>query len=126
MISMFELHVWVSLRGSSQHRKMRCVLGLALLALATSRGIQLAPVEQKADRQLLPRLPRNPPLPQLPQLPRLRELQERVRKVIEAPRTVTQPLADSLQPTPMPTPEPTLKLRPKPTPALTLTPTLSG
>ena len=80
-----------SLRGSSQHRKMRCVFGLALLALATSRGIQLAPVEQKTDRQLLPRLPRLPPLPQLPQLPRLRELQERVRKVSDSALTVTQP-----------------------------------
>ena len=107
-----------SLRGSSQHRKMRCVFGLALLALATSRGIQLAPVEQKTERQLLPRLPRLPPLPQLPQLPRLQALQERVRKVIEAPLTVTQPLAGSLKPTPMPKPEPKPKLGPKPTPAL--------
>jgi hypothetical protein len=56
---------------------------VVLLILGTSRGIQLAPVEQTTDRRLLPRLPRLPPLPQLP---RLQHLQERVRKVIEAPR----------------------------------------
>ena len=62
--------------------EMRCVCAV-LLILGTSRGIQLAPVEQTTDRRLLPRLPRLPPLPQLP---RLQHLQERVRKVIEAPR----------------------------------------
>ena len=71
----------------------RCVW-LALLTLATSRGIQLAPVEQKTDRRLLPRLPRLPPLPQLPLQElqeRVQKLQERVRKVLEAQLTVTKP-----------------------------------
>ena len=65
---------------------MRCSLRVALLALVTSRAIQLAAVEQKTEQRQRPRLPRLPPLPQLPPLPRLEEVQECVRKVIEAPR----------------------------------------
>ena len=64
---------------------MRCIR-VALLALVTSRAIQLAAVEQKTEQRQRPRLPRLPPLPQLPPLPRLEEVQECVRKVIEAPR----------------------------------------
>ena len=65
---------------------MRCVC-VVLLALATSRGIQLPSIDQTDRRQqLLQRLPKLPQLPRLPQLPKLSRLQERVRQVIEAPR----------------------------------------
>lgn len=90
-ISMFQPHFYSLLRQPDG--TMRCVW-LALLTLATSRGIQLAPVEQKTDRRLLPRLPRLPPLPQLPLQElqeRVQKLQERVRKVLEAQLTVTKP-----------------------------------